>query len=457
MQPSLSLSPAVELPAPSVEAEPVIEVLEGLVSPQLHAAAWLKCSAKEWYFGHGSNTGDGTQFWKMDLDGDAAFGAIWEQARPRCEALAGTPLRVIRVYANGHTYGLGGKPHLDDNKPGTFTLLYYPNPEWKAGWDGETVFYDQAGEIALSVTPRPNRAVFFDSRIPHSGRAPGRHCTALRVTVAWKLEVAGPNGISPERPAERPAESAIDIAEISREGAQRIYRARVRGPYIEQAVRNRLAELEKSVRLPGFRAGHIPPKLLEERYGAQARAEVLRRAGGEILERGLPAGSVPGSCGLSGDAEFRIAATHLPDLPAVDFSQVVLESLTADQDTLQSARMAPEAAAALFRGLLKQQVLDRLDAAYTFAVLPELVAREFSLIRKAAGPAATPETEAELRAIAERRLRLGLLVNEMARRLDLHAETGAELEDRVIDRFIAQAQVQERRVTAEELEGLAGE
>src|SRR5580704_18721910 len=168
-------------------SEPVLEIIDDLVPSELHAAAWAICAGKGWYFGYGSRADDWGRFWKMDLDGDAVFNAIWEQVRPRCEALAGAPLRVVRQYANGHTYGLGGQPHLDDTVPGSYTLLYYPNPEWKDGWEGETVFFDPSGEIRLAIRPRPNRGVFFDSRIPHSGRAPGRLCPALRVTVAYKL------------------------------------------------------------------------------------------------------------------------------------------------------------------------------------------------------------------------------------------------------------------------------
>ncbi|HWB99753.1 MAG TPA: 2OG-Fe(II) oxygenase, partial [Bryobacteraceae bacterium] len=199
-------------------AEPLLEVLEDLAPPDLHAAAWAACAGKGWYFGHGSNENDWSRFWKLDLDGDSVFDAIWQHVRPRCEALAGTPLRVIRQYANGHTYGLGGYPHLDDERPGTFTLLYYPNLQWQDGWDGETVFYDQSGEIALSVRIRPNRGIFFDSRILHTGRAPSRICPALRVTVAYKLEAVG----SASAPQARPD---AEVQEISRDGATRVYYA----------------------------------------------------------------------------------------------------------------------------------------------------------------------------------------------------------------------------------------
>ena len=169
--------------------EPLFQVIDDLVPPALHASAWEVCQGKGWYFGHASMPGEGTPFWKLDLDGVPAIDALWAHARPRCEAMVGRPLRVIRQYANGHTYGLGGRPHFDDSQPGTFTLLYYPMPEWPEAWEGETVYYDEHQEVAAAIRLRPNRAVLFDSRILHAGRPPSRACPALRVTIAFKLEV----------------------------------------------------------------------------------------------------------------------------------------------------------------------------------------------------------------------------------------------------------------------------
>ena len=63
-------------------------------------------------------------------------------------------------------------------------------PEWRTEWEGETVFVDERGEVVAAIKPERNRAVFFDSRVLHAGRAPGRSFTGLRVTVAFKLERA---------------------------------------------------------------------------------------------------------------------------------------------------------------------------------------------------------------------------------------------------------------------------
>ena len=125
----------------------------------------------------------------MDLAENPAVDALWEHAKTQCNDLAGAELKVIRQYANGHTYGLGGQPHTDDYREGCYTLLYYPMPEWQDLWDGETVYYDDNREIRCAIKPQANRGIFFDSRILHVGRAPSRYYGGLRVTVAFKLEI----------------------------------------------------------------------------------------------------------------------------------------------------------------------------------------------------------------------------------------------------------------------------
>lgn len=182
------MTSTAEAPERAAPRQGVFQILESLAPPELHRAVWGACTEPRWSFGHRSTEADTSRpFWKMDLDGIAAVDALFEHARPTCERLAGTKLRVLRQYANGHTYGLGGQPHYDDVRPGTFTLLYYPVPVWKPEWEGETLFFSEAGHIAAGVAIAPNRAVFFDARMSHSARAPSRDCPDLRITLAYKL------------------------------------------------------------------------------------------------------------------------------------------------------------------------------------------------------------------------------------------------------------------------------
>jgi SM-20-related protein len=166
----------------------IIQYLPELAPEPLRRDLWEACIEKRWYFGNVSVGGTAVPFWKMDLDDCAAATRVWEHAKARCEQLSGFALKVVRQYANGHTYGQGGQPHRDDERPGAYTLLYYPMPEWRPEWEGETMFVDERGEVITAIKPERNRAVFFDSRILHAGRAPSRAFPGLRVTVAYKLE-----------------------------------------------------------------------------------------------------------------------------------------------------------------------------------------------------------------------------------------------------------------------------
>jgi SM-20-related protein len=432
-------------------AEPLLEIIDSLCTPEIWKAAWEACNRKAWYFGNASTEEHGTPFWKMDLDGVAAFDAIWEAARERCEATAGGPLRVLRQYANGHTYGLGGSPHLDDERPGTFTLLYYPMPAWEFGWDGETVFYDEAGEISMAVRPKPNRAVFFDSRIPHAGRAPSRACSTLRVTVAFKLELRQGAGASAQGPA--------TFEETRRDGAVREYEMRIAGDFVEARAAEQLSLISQSIRLPGFRPGKIPKAILQQRYGARARNEAIRKLVAEFAPKAGPERSLLSSAEVtdgaeSGRLQVKIIATCLDELAEPDFHIVTLERLvptSSDSD-----------AASLVEIHLREQVLDYLAATYNFPISSILVERELSTLRKAAAEQLAPgegdphELEAQLREVAERRVRLGVVVAEIARRRQIHSEADAPdrgrlLEDRVIAWIVSQARITDRPVSMEEL------
>lgn len=431
----------------------LIEVMDDAVPADLFNEASRVCQNGSWRYGHGSTKADGSRFWKMDLEGNAVFDSIWQHVRPRCEELAGAPLRVVRQYANGHTYGQGGRPHWDDKRPGTFTFLYYPVPEWQDEWEGETIYYGDAGEIVKTVKLRPNRAVFFDSRIPHAGRGPGRACSALRVSVAYKLETeaAALHAADEAKPQE---------AEIPAEGPARASRIRLPAEVVSRAVGERLANLAKNVKLPGFRDGKIPESVLERRYGAEARSDAIHHLTLRALEEWLKKGIVPSgvrvaSGQISGDVEIEISGTCLAELPSIDFSKVPVERLTASAAVAAEAGLTPEEAGALLRTDIKGQMLDRLNAAYPIPILPLLVERELAAIWKA--NAASPDLPAkrgEFRPIAERRLRLGWIVAELARRFGIGASSGPELEDRVIDHLVSLAPVEECEATAVQLREL---
>ncbi|HHX0693545.1 TPA: trigger factor, partial [Yersinia enterocolitica] len=50
---------------------------------------------------------------------------------------------------------------------------------------------------------------------------------------------------------------------------------------IEKAVKSELVKAAKSVRIDGFRKGHVPMNIVEQRYGASVRQDVL----GDLMQR----------------------------------------------------------------------------------------------------------------------------------------------------------------------------
>jgi FKBP-type peptidyl-prolyl cis-trans isomerase (trigger factor) len=257
--------------------------------------------------------------------------------------------------------------------------------------------------------------------------------------------------------------TAPEIEELERAPARRVYRARFPEARVARDVSSRVNALARTVRLPGFRPGKIPAAVLIERYGAKSRTEVLQHLAAEAANWLLAQGGLASSIeltggGESGDAEFRVSATYLPELDSIDFESIHVERLTGE---------AWEAEA--LENHVRQQVLDHLDALYQFPIAPALIAAEHARVRElaalefeATSREERAEIDAELKRIAERRVRLGAVVAEMARRNQLvpTAEEGDTqmrdrlMEERLIRFILSKARVTERPATQDELAGL---
>ncbi|HYM48469.1 MAG TPA: trigger factor, partial [Burkholderiaceae bacterium] len=61
---------------------------------------------------------------------------------------------------------------------------------------------------------------------------------------------------------------------------------------IEQEVKTRLAKLARNMKMPGFRPGKVPMKMVAQTYGAQVQAEVLNDKVGEAFSTAVTAGNL---------------------------------------------------------------------------------------------------------------------------------------------------------------------
>lgn len=117
---------------------------------------------------------------------------------------------------------------------------------------------------------------------------------------------------------------------------------------IQKAVKNELMKTAKNVRIDGFRKGHVPMNIVEQRYGASVRQDVL----GSLMQRNFvdaiisekinPAGTpnyVPGEYKTGEDftysVEFEVyPEVELKDLESIEVEKPVVEVNDADVDTM---------------------------------------------------------------------------------------------------------------------------
>ena len=64
-------------------------------------------------------------------------------------------------------------------------ILYYVNLEWRDGWHGETLFFDESCKDVVFASPyTPGRVIAFHGKIPHTIRPQSHLSSFFRFTLA---------------------------------------------------------------------------------------------------------------------------------------------------------------------------------------------------------------------------------------------------------------------------------
>lgn len=130
----------------------------------------------------------------------------------------------------------------------------------------------------------------------------------------------------------------MQVTEIESEGLRRAYKVVVPAGDVAHRLATRLAEIGRSVSLPGFRPGKVPMSLIKQRYTDSVMGEILERTVSEssekaISERELRPAARPKievtSFAEGQDLEFTMAIEVLPEIKPMDFSELRLERLKA--------------------------------------------------------------------------------------------------------------------------------
>lgn len=112
--------------------------------------------------------------------------------------------QTVNAYINGYTHGNDGYPHVEVPTPRAReqrSILIYCCARWEPAWGGETVFFDDEGDISVSILPKPGRVLVFRGDVLHVARAPSRYCPVDRRVLVFKAWTRGLPGRRDE-PAE---------------------------------------------------------------------------------------------------------------------------------------------------------------------------------------------------------------------------------------------------------------
>jgi trigger factor len=130
----------------------------------------------------------------------------------------------------------------------------------------------------------------------------------------------------------------MQVTETLTDGLKRAYTVVVPAADIESRRSKRIAELGRTVHLPGFRPGKVPPTIIKQRFGGSVAAEVLEASVNEatrqvLTERGLRSAGQPKvelvSADLASDLEFKVELELLPDIALPDIASIELTRLKA--------------------------------------------------------------------------------------------------------------------------------
>ena len=136
----------------------------------------------------------------------------------------------------------------------------------------------------------------------------------------------------------------MQVIETKNEGLSRAYAITVPAADIQQRVESRLQELVGQVRIPGFRPGKVPVKLIRQRYGDAVKGEVLQETVAENASKALADREIKPAMQPKievttfeegKDLEFKIELDVLPVIEPVDFKTIELERLKAKVDDKQ--------------------------------------------------------------------------------------------------------------------------
>ena len=154
----------------------------------------------------------------------------------------------------------------------------------------------------------------------------------------FKHQRAGPGVWRDRRQRNRQA-FEMQVTETNAEGLRRELKVVVPAGDIEQRVDTRLSEIQKDIRLPGFRPGKVPMSILRKRYRKSVMGEVVEGLVNEssqeaINDQGIRPAMRPeidiADFDDGKDLQINLKVEVLPDIEPPEVADITIEKPVAE-------------------------------------------------------------------------------------------------------------------------------
>lgn len=153
----------------------------------------------------------------------------------------------------------------------------------------------------------------------------------------------------------------MQVTELKSEGLQRNYKVVVEAATLNEHMERELRAAGERVKIPGFRPGYIPMKVLQQRYGKSVQSDVIRQAinhatSDVIAQKKQRPAQMPKinieDYKEGGDLTFTMAFEAFPEVPDIKYDKITLERKTfeiTDADIDETSKTIAERAPAFER------------------------------------------------------------------------------------------------------------
>jgi trigger factor len=129
----------------------------------------------------------------------------------------------------------------------------------------------------------------------------------------------------------------MQITQTKKEALKQEFTVKLTPEEIDVKINEKLAELGKTIKLPGFRPGKVPMQLLKSKYGKAVMGEVLELAVNESTQQAINENNLRPAMRPKIEVktfdekqglEYNMAIELLPEIKVMDLSSLKLEQLT---------------------------------------------------------------------------------------------------------------------------------